>query len=1157
MRKNSLALIAMLVAMCGLMPLNVSAFSTSAFASSSRLASGQWVKIAVSGSGIYEITADELIEMGFSQPEKVAVYGQGGYPISEVLNGNSPDDLQPVGALWHDGKLFFYAKGVVQLNLTSVSPVGTTFNRTRNSYSQLGYYFLTQEDNPVRVSTRSNALPASYTPLTSSLSCWFHENEMASVSNSGKDLLGEDMLTNSVSIPYRLDKICNKNIGIGARAACATTGNTYLVGYLCYDGKEQDVNFSVSDGKFEAVTNKEWFYDVIMPYSSRTLTSLNEEGELKLLINHVVSSSSTEAAPTVAKVDYALISYNRLNAFADDEQGSFDMWYSSLKYSDVIQLTDVDADVMVWDVGTSNVPVSYTTQLVGESTLLTLARNMTDAHLTVFSPSRAQMKINSFERVPNQNLHSLTTPDMLIVTCGPLIEQAKRVAQLHMEHDGMTVEVVDQEQVFNEFSSGTPDAMAIRLLCKMLYDRDPAKFKNLLLFGTGAFDNRGIVQHKENTVITYESDNSHDKVSSYPCDDFYGMLEDGSGQSLEFDRLCLGVGRIPSANVQEAKTDVDKLVSYVLNPDYGVWRNNYLLMADEGIIAPQGSSPGDIGLHVWQAEGVNLLINDNADAMHSNKVYVETFARDANETSIAMNKRTSTDARKHIIESLNAGQYFMSYIGHAGGSVMAGNSKLWRSSDVLSNNYSHLPIMSTACCNVARYDSDSRGIAEVMFHYPKGGVIALLTPARDVYSNCNDMLNRSFVSGMFSFNNDGSMTTLGEAYRKAKLSYARVTDFSYNKMSYFLMGDPAIKINFPRSLATITKIAGQATTDTITLAPMQQVTVEAEVNVPNDKVVDDSFTGNATITLYGSSKYYTSYTKQSSETGWNEKRDIMLERPLLAQVESRVVNGHITAQFVMPRHELDEGALQLCVYAHKDGTDQMVNGVYNKLKLGDYDPEVALTDTQSPVISSMYLNDAESFASNNTVSVNSTLYITASDDIGINMLKNSPGQDMRLTLDNNKEIYYTIKDYAVCTDDGRTLSIAFPLSGLKLGQHSLTFTVFDLDGNSTSQTINFIVGLLDDIALDVIETPVSTQATFDLAQNKLSSMPQVDIRVTDAQGNLVWKTTTTQFPVVWDLKNTQGQRVPAGLYKFFGTYRSGNNYGGTEINDMIVINPLQ
>ena len=97
--------------------------------------------------------------------------------------------------------------------------------------------------------------------------------------------------------------------------------------------------------------------------------------------------------------------------------------------------------------------------------------------------------------MPNQNLHGITQADMVIIvpTNGNFLPAANRLADAHRSMDGITVEVVTAQQVYNEFSSGTPDVTAYRRLMKMLYDRaadnaDAPKY--LLLFGDGWYDNR-------------------------------------------------------------------------------------------------------------------------------------------------------------------------------------------------------------------------------------------------------------------------------------------------------------------------------------------------------------------------------------------------------------------------------------------------------------------------------------------------------------------------------------------------------------------------------------------------------------------------------------------------------------------------------------------
>lgn len=91
--------------------------------------------------------------------------------------------------------------------------------------------------------------------------------------------------------------------------------------------------------------------------------------------------------------------------------------------------------------------------------------------------------------VASSNLHGLEQRDMIIISAPSLVQQAERLAVAHREKDGLTVEVVTPEAIYNEFSSGTPDATAYRRLMKMFYDRssslgNPPKY--LLLSETGS-----------------------------------------------------------------------------------------------------------------------------------------------------------------------------------------------------------------------------------------------------------------------------------------------------------------------------------------------------------------------------------------------------------------------------------------------------------------------------------------------------------------------------------------------------------------------------------------------------------------------------------------------------------------------------------------------
>jgi flagellar hook assembly protein FlgD len=143
-------------------------------------------------------------------------------------------------------------------------------------------------------------------------------------------------------------------------------------------------------------------------------------------------------------------------------------------------------------------------------------------------------------------------------------------------------------------------------------------------------------------------------------------------------------------------------------------------------------------------------------------------------------------------------------------------------------------------------------------------------------------------------------------------------------------------------------------------------------------------------------------------------------------------------------------------------------------------------------------------------------------------------------------------------EDGKIVNIEYPLDNLSTGMHTLTYTVFDLLGNCASRTITFMVGAEGKATLTADKWPAyrNEEVNFDL-ESELPRVPEVIVRVTDATGKLVWKATTSTFPISWDLKDMNGNKVPAGLYRYFGTYSDGSNFGGTPINKLIVLDQLK
>ena len=1124
---------------------NASAFDVSNYATQSRLATGKWVKISIPESGIYEITYNELRDMGFSNPANVRLYGRGGYRISELLDGRNFDDLLPVPVKRINNKMIFYGKGTINFTMTGYNNI-PRFQRDYNPYALEGCYFLTEETSTeLQVGTKNQNILFEYVNAPSSFGYYYHENELVYVANSGKDMMGEDFTSGRILIDYNLPDLSDSTIAITQSIGAKDSIKSYANAVIHSGGAADTTNFLTSVSAISAISETSTeFYRSATPYGSLKLSHPAQQGQYEPYLKFDNATHSL----ALARLDYFIFTYRHLNILRPENGNQVLMGFAAASGKERYQLPNASATTQLWYVYYPDNPYQVALQSYDDDSgkgFAFFAGANRYSYYIAFDPAKTLKKISSFEPVPNQNLHGMATPELLIITDKLYHEQAERVAQMHRSIDGIDVAVVDQDQIFNEFSSGTRDAMAYRLFCKMLYDRDPSKFKHLLLFGTGSLDNREIMGKHEGFLLTYQSDNSNDDVKSYTCDDFFGYLNDNSGSNMLAEKMNITVGRIPCGSLEQARSDVDKLIEYYANPDYGVWRNNTLVFSD---------SP-DNGQYIYHGEGYRMLIdNELSTGMHVNTVHNIQYARSNEQPNVQYDRKIATVAKELLKRNFESGMYFATYVGHAGTTGFTKYNQMWVTSDVAGTSYKHFPIMSTACCDVSRFDSDSRGVGELMFHKRDGGAIAMLTTGRTVAAPNNDILNRHFITGLFSYEANGVMPTLGEAYKYAKNVY---TTTEYNKMKFFLLGDPAIKLNYPISRFNIVKVNNTDVTDTLNkaqISPLMKFDIEARV-MDGQGNLDTSFNGDATVTLYDKQDEYEFFAYGKN----NPPRHLLYNRDKLTEVSGRVVNGVFRGQMIAPKAPSASGDdVLLRVYAHKDDSDYMVNGFTTQITMLPYDEQQAIQDNEAPVINAMFINDETSFTNGVAIAPESMLYITASDNEAINVQTASVDNGMVLDLDGGKPSYSDVMSYVTTSDGARVVNIEYPLNHLTEGIHSITFTVYDAMGNSSSRTISFMVGQQGQATLVADKWPAynNEEVNFDI-HTDLALSPEVTLRVTDATGNLVWTTTASSFPVSWDMKDMDGNRVPAGLYRYYGTFNNGINYGGTPISKLIVLDPVK
>ncbi len=1079
-------------------------FPVSHFKKQSNLASGRWVKIAVKDNGIYELTREELELMGFDDPSAIKVFGAGGHALPESITLVGKDDVEQVPTLLtDDGKVCFYANGIYDVEIIDYyeSPY---FSVSQNPYTSHGYYFVTDDERFARLEPEKRQYVESVggNGITESYAFCYHEQELVSPSRTGKNFLGEDITSSKkYSCVLNMENIVagseiNLQVGVGADVSERAVVTAEI------DGKK--VDFISGTSVIDVPADEYVFYDECQARGTAGPKDWSDASSLEIALE-------CDGVVNEAFLDYYLATYRQHNMMPDGESQSR-LDFEDLAASAEISVGNASANMKVWQIDDTQHPVECDFFYDGDAKLLRFSHGRRTSWSTyvVFNPEQELNKISRFELMPNQNLHALETPDYVVITTSGLERQAQRIADMHKEKEGMDVMVVDQQLVFNEFSSGAPDPTAIRMFLKMLYDRNPDQLKYLLLFGDGSYDNRK-VGSEENLLVTFQSTISNDEKKSYTTDDYFTFLSDDSQTGFHTLPMYLSVGRMPVRTEVEARNAVDKLLKYLESPAWGYWRNNALIIADSE----------DDGVHEYHAEGVaELLEVECLPQFAVTKIYSEAYP---------LSNGKAVAARVKLAETLKSGQLFMTFIGHGSPNVLT-RADLWRKTDVKSNVLRFLPFGTFATCDVARFDSDEHGIVEEMFHCPDGGIIAGIGSGRTVYSDENDSLNVHVIKNLFTLDAEGNTRSIGEALMEAKNSLTK--NASVNKLNFVLFGDPAMKLLYPKRDIHISRINGiDVESAPAEVYPQSIMEVEGEV-LDKNGVVNVSFSGTVAVALYDKEVHYA--TLQAPASGMSN-RDAFLSRDVLSSGSGYVKDGKFSVKIAVPANCLatDEyGEVKVCAWNEQTG--EIYDGSTRSVLIRPFDKPVAVSDDVPPAINAMYIND-ESFCDGDITGSDVVLHAELYDNTGLNLQSVSAVGTINLQLDGGAVSYPEIRNYYVPYVAESGGHVEFPVDNLTEGLHEFTLSVADVAGNVSERNLSFfVVHEKAHVAFGVEDEVVRDEATFVIKKSETYVSPVVDLIVWGSNGRVVFNAKIDSFPYTWDLTGNDGNQLSPGVYQFSG-----------------------
>jgi hypothetical protein len=1066
-----------------------------AWKTSSVLKQGKWVKIAITEKGIIKIPFSKLSSWGFTDPTKVNVYGSGGIILSEDPGVIEYDDLEQC-AVWHDKNngadcLFFYAPGTTEWTLDVNSKF---FKHRLDDYSVKGYFFLT---NNVGNQKLAELLPvvqeAPTHTLTSADSYQLYENELENVLplGSGKQWFGDKFKNSSVkNIDFDLaDVVPSEQIKIRMNAIARSFASSEM--------KLQVNQADVGGLNFVRVntgSQTSTFADEKEAIFSASVQGNQTRITLKYFADKVNNSVDDNA---LAWLDYIEINYRRRLKFGSEALFFRDKNTVGTNNTVAFSIENAAAGSRVFDVTNVNNVKEVPLQVSGNVAVAKRPASELSEYVA-FNPNGNYREPEFIGEVKNQDLHALSTPEFVIITHPNFVNAANRLANFHRSYDGMDVEVVISDQVYNEFSSGAQSATGIRNFIKMLYDRGD-KLKYVLLFGDGSFDNRGLRAATKNFIPTYQSLNSLVPVSSFLTDDYFAILD--AGESVYNGAEDLGIGRIPASTVYEAELVVNKIESYYSPNALGNWRNIVCFIGDDG----------DGSLHMSDSEKLANQVNASHKEFITEKIYLDSYLK-----VVSAGEQKYPDVTDAINTRVKNGVLILNYVGHANERYMADERVLDISNVNSWSNAGNLPIFVTATCEFSRFDADDMSIGEYVLFNPIGGGIGLFSTTRLVFAYSNFLLSKSFYSFVFETDDKGNRYRMGDIMRLAKIN----TINTINKRNFSLLADPALRLSYPKHRVVTTSINGKdAGNITDTIKALQKVNIEGFVSDFSGAIIN-SFTGDITVTVYDKATIV-STLGNNGEVPFQFK----VQENIIYKGKATVNNGRFSVSFVVPKdisYSIGQG--KIMYYAQNKEVD--AHGAFNDFKIGGLAQTIA--DNQGPKIE--LFMDSHDFVSGNETSKNPVLKAYLSDENGINTAGTGIGHDITAVLNGDYSNVLVLNNYYQADiNDYRSGVVSFPFKNLPAGKHTLTLKAWDVANNSSEAEIEFVV-TGDFYISQVINSPnpVKDYTFFTFEHNQSDATLNVMIEIFDQMGRRVdyivtqvGSAGTRSNPVRWNFNETR------------------------------------
>ena len=410
--------------------------------------------------------------------------------------------------------------------------------------------------------------------------------------------------------------------------------------------------------------------------------------------------------------------------------------------------------------------------------------------------AKEQMPLRKPSRIEADRPSSLRDPsrqaDYLMITHHRLKDALEPLARYHRER-GFAVEVVDVEDVYDEFHHGILHPRAIRDFVSHAYHtwQKPAP-RFVLLVGDASWDphryegdderyadwtyrrdeTRHFVKNESTPYAQAPSSGHRNLVPTFYASTYEGYAaSDNAFVTVDGEdaRPDLAIGRFPVTEPEELTAIVAKTLRYVRKSEMGPWSRNVLWITNETTGSQRFSN--------------HLAGQLESRGFVSHKVYPSAAEAD------------NVHHQATLRRAFDEGQLLVHFLGHGGRYIWrTGPPDYRKNHDLFTLDHldelaptPHLPVILSMTCYSAPFDHPTAdSIGEKFLRLPERGAVAVL--AASWRNSPEPAFSRHLLHELTQ-----PGATVGEAILRAK----RKTRIPILVETYNLLGDPALELALP------------------------------------------------------------------------------------------------------------------------------------------------------------------------------------------------------------------------------------------------------------------------------------------------------------------------------------------------------------------------